>query len=348
MFVNTYRNIPLLLPDYNGAGKSVGIAITVPKVGLLSGGKHTSTNGTIHNSIVNIAGFINHNLMSRNEALDYLLQYLGTPQDTIGGGNEWSHMMSDDTLLMDTSISGLLKKGAAFKDAADTAGLKSSLGIGDRFLMRHTYEGKDTPVLARIWQNTLSNESPPDHELKFLVGLATRTEGVLGQKTVDPFSLGKNRKVPVLEAYLTHLFLSSLRSFMAGAATPSRNAIEYLDVLIGESKRMSSTFKLDDPSSYTRMVELSSEASNTLDRYRNAFTKALATYELQRMSTSEDVLNTYIAELASQVNVPSSKYMLEQITAMNSDIARLVSDVGEREHAFFLKALETIGINKQF
>lgn len=110
MFMNTYRNIPLLLPDYNGSGKSVGIAMVSNKLGLLSGGKHTATNGTNHNSIINIAGFMNNGLMTRAQAKDYLLQYKGSNDDNIGKGDEWSHMQSDDTLLLDTSLQGVDRK----------------------------------------------------------------------------------------------------------------------------------------------------------------------------------------------------------------------------------------------
>jgi hypothetical protein len=348
MFMNTYRDIPLLLPDYNGGGKSVGIAMTADKLGLLSGGKHTSTNGTNHNSIVNIAGFLNNGLMTRNSARDYLMQYVGKADNTIGSGDEWSHMMSDDTLLLDTSLNGLIKKGKAFKEAADTAGLKSSLGIGDRFLMRHTYMGKDTPVLARIWQNTLSNETAPDHELKFLVGLATRTEGMLGQKTVDPFNLGKLTSVTTLEAYLTHEFLASILRFITTSNTVSINAVNYVKLLDAEAVAMSKGFDIKDRTTFNTRVSMSSETSNTLDRYRIAFTRELANYELKQASKSDDTLTNYLMELKGQSNIPSVKYMIEQLTTMNSEIANLMTQAGAREHSFFIKALQEVGINQFF
>lgn len=348
MFMNTYRNIPLLLPDYNGSGKSVGIIMLAKKLGLLSGGKHTAINGTNHNSVINIAGFLNNGLMTRASAKDYLCQYIGKSNDSIGKGDEWSHMMSDDTLLLDTTLTGLMKKGKAFKESADTAGLKSSLGIGDRFLMHHTYRGKDTPVLARVWQNTLSNETAPDHELKFLVGLSTRTEGILGQKTVDPFKLGKVNSVTVLEAHLTHMFLESILLFLKTAASPSRSAIDYCSLLTNEAKSMSSSFDISNLSSYNRRVEMSAETSNTLDKYRMTFTRALATFELSKASTDDVTLNNYLMELKGQIHIPSARYMIDQLTAMSGDIAQLMQDAGAREHKFFTKALETVGINPMF
>jgi DNA-binding phage protein len=89
-------------------------------------------------------------------------------------------VFGDDTLLLEKDLARLAKLKAAMKIAADTFGLKLTLIPSDRFLMRRLSAGADSPVAARILQQTLANEYPVTDPNIFNLGLSARLSGLKG------------------------------------------------------------------------------------------------------------------------------------------------------------------------
>jgi len=336
-----HHDIPMIWPDY-GAGASTKGWIFKPRaIGLLSGLKITSEEGTLVNVIVNVQALIDCGVLNASSAVDYLTQYINKPA---GSGTEHFFVQSDDTLLMDSSLKGLITKGKAFRAAADDAGIKGSLMFGDRFLMRHMFDGCDLPVPCRVWQNTLSNEEPYDDALKFLVGLAMRTDGLLGQKTYDPFSTGKVQSITLAEALVTQRILISLEAFLTAARSQVPLAVAYIKCLRLASDHMVAQA---DRNELTRYVKMDSRYASELDQRRNDAVAMLAARELELSASdplsSDARLKGLIYQLHKNANVPSSKMILDQIVASNAAAKSVLDRVTNKENTFFRYAMQKMG-----
>lgn len=336
-----HHGLPLVWPDYVGSETGRSWAFFPPSLGLLSGVKITSEVGTFVNSIINGQGFIDAGLGDEAALTNYLSQYINAP---VGSKREYWQIQSDDTLLQDKDPLIVYKLGNAFKANVKRAGLKSSLEFGDRFLMRHMDGGRDTPVPARVWQNTLSNEEPADDPLKFLVGLAMRSDGLLGQKTYDPFGTAKIQPCSYIEVKFTLEMLKSLHLFLTSAAKPQTLAIEYLKLLILAGERM----LLKSGSAKTE-VKMNESESTQLDLKRKAFLMALAQREqdalkLSGEGMSKEAMQTLLYELHKQKNVPSSKLLLDLLTYSNSTFKSALDKVAQKEHTFYLFAMDKLKI----
>jgi len=335
-----HHNIPLIWPDHVGSDKGRGWVFTPQRIGLLSGLKITSEEGTFINMIVNLAALEHAGVLNESAMLDYLVQYRN---GNVGSGREYFHVMSDDDLLIHDSPATLFKVGSEFREATKRAGLKGSLEFGDRFLMRHCLNGRDTPVPARVWQNTISNEEPYTDPLKFLVGLGMRSDGLLGQKTVDPFGTGTLQEVTRVELGFTVWMLESIRSFMTTASSPQSHAINFVTsmVEIGKSMLLNSEGK--------RTAKMSHEDALVLDKMRKVYLATLAERESQSILDAASILDrnslsTMLYNLHKQSNIPSQKLLLDQIIAMNSSAASALAKIANKENAFYQYAMRTIGV----
>jgi len=246
-------------------------------VALLSGLKITAEVGTFTNLLINSAGWLNNGIMSKSELSDYLTQRLSTSSDY----TTKVLIQSDDTAFIGTSISEIRKLTSSFSQAAKAAGIKSSVEMGDKFLMRHLSNGRDTPVLARIWQNTISNEEPETDPLIFLVGLMMRTDGVLGHKTFDPFQTGTRQTISSIEKKLSKLTFESLLRVCLNANVIHRPAVEYLKMLVTATELMDGV---------DGGFQIKPDFALSIDRARKSALSALATREAQKLSLNEGLL----------------------------------------------------------
>lgn len=332
-----HDNCSLIWPDYIAGSKGNGWIFKPGSVGLLSGVKQTPDEGSCQSSVILLEALMRHKKWDVQQGVDYLTQYISQPQ---GSKHEYYYIQSDDTELIETSQEGLYNLGNEFTKAVSKAGLVGSLSLGDRFLMRHCYAGVDRPVPLRVFQNTVSNESPVSDPLIFMVGLATRTDGLLGWKTVDPFGTGKHQSITRVEAVLTRTMLINLKSILSSASTPHRNALMLITKLIeyGDSCLNGNE---------NRFVKGSSSIGIELDSIRNESIKALSVAEIERINKSNDktLEQSYLYQLHRDMNIPSQALMLDEILAEAPSLQPLMASIIGKEHAFFNVAMKQVGLD---
>jgi len=342
-----HHGIAMIWPDYiQRHTLGTGYIFLAKVIGLLSGLKITSEEGTFVNLIVNIQALLDGGKHSESELFDYLTYYLHEPP---GSRTELVDIQSDDTLLKHNNLKSLLHMAAHFKTNADLAGIKGSIEIGERFLMRMMLQGADSPVPYRVFQNTISNEESVVDILKFAVGFAIRTDGLLGHKTYDPFHTGQIREIQATEIMITHETLLSLGKFLRTSSVPNKLTVEVLDLLITASTRMMRQIglygkKVDEVSvsDLSLKVKMNGEDASHLDKARKELLRRLAVQEQEKISL--DPYQTMIGKLMSDRNNPSSKYLLDEITALAPSLASTTTAISQKEYKFFRFALNKVGI----
>jgi hypothetical protein len=334
-----HRDASLVWPDYTSISSGNGWLFKPGELGLMSGVKVTSETGTLVNSVVNLQALMNAEGWSVAQAVDYLTMY---ENSAVGSKYERFYIQSDDSQLIAPTPKQLAGQMKAFNEAALKAGLKGEVSLADRFLMREMQDGRDAPVAYRVWQNTLSNESPPANQLVFMAGLCARTDGLFGIKTVDPFQTGKRQQMTGAELVLTYEVVASLKRFIASSAAPYAPAVKFLDTLLAVVKPDVLNKAREKPN---MTVKLSTPLSVTLDSMRYEATKALAEYELAKaLAKGGPSLESWLYELYRDKHVPSQSLILEQLKATDSRIADLEHTFEGKEHSFFLYAIEALGI----
>lgn len=337
-----HKGLPIIWPDYVPGSSGRGWVFR-PTYGLLSGVKVTSEEGTFINALVNVQALIDSGILTEKTAVDYLTMYVKGGNSAVGSGKEYFFIMSDDDLLVCDSPDQLYKLGKAFSDNSAKAGLKGSLEIGDRFLMRHCEKGKDSPVPSRIWQNTLSNEEPYTDILKFMVGLAMRTDGILGHKTYDPFVTGRLQSITQAEAIYSLAMLKSLKEFLGSATHKVQDGVAYLDLLIEAGELMT----LNKKAALTKQVTMPGDIATRLDNIRKGAIADLAKAELAKLSAtnSNSFTNAWIYQLHKDRHVPSSMMLLDQIEGLSTGVRSAIDQITGLESTFFRHALDTVGID---
>lgn len=332
-----HEGIPMIWPDYIPGYSNRGYVFTPERIGLLSGVKITSDIGSFVNLIVTLESCLRSGLFTEQSALAYLTSYSSSVKP--GSRMEYFLIQSDDLLLMHKNPSTLKKMGEAFKQSADAAGLKSSFELGDRFLMRHTRSGRDLPVPMRVWQNTLSNEEPYSDAIKFTVGVAMRTDGLLGYKTINPFTNKNSHSMTRIEVKFTLLMLNSLHRFLSGSSHPVNESISIVSLLIQAASQM-----LKGEGDNLSMDPL---FAGRLDIMRKASLEALANAEMSKLQGSlgnRNNIDALIYSLHKDSNIPSQKLLLDQILSVNSNLKVLVDRIEKKESSFYKYALNQLGL----
>lgn len=328
----------LIWPDYGLTQSGEGWVFKPGQLGLLSGVKATSETGTLVNSVVNGEALARTMGWDENQLFDYLTQYIDCDEG-IGSKREYYYVQSDDTQLIQSDPVILSRHGDLFSEAVKAAGLKGSIEFADRFLMRHIQNGCDRPVPARVWQNTLSNESPPDNELIFLAGLSARTDGMFGLKSVDAFGTGTHQRITGVEARFTSLVVKQLRSFIETASHRSPTAIEFLTLL--EMEGGSFTTNQADG---TGLV--GGRNSVRLSATRLAITKELARKELEAITqgNANKMMDTWLYQLHRDRNSPASEQLLSELLRAAPSLHAGMTTIMGKESAFFQYACEALNV----
>lgn len=350
LFERTYKNVPLIFPALSGRTDASGLIVIPKKTGLLSGAKHTSTQGTLHNMIIFLAGQVNEGNWSLEEAKRYVRMYFDGSQP----GSKWesAYFQSDDTLLIGKTIvelEALMKCHAA---AAAKAGIKATRAADDRFLMRHLGQGVDTPVTMRVLQNTLSNEHAERDPVIFLAGLAARTDGMLGQKTIDAFNTGKLNSVPRADAIIVQMVMRRMLGVLKTAAQPHAAAITLVSVILDAAAKMtgiradaSITAEIIErlgADGLTQPVKMHSDYAVKLDAIRHEAIRAVSLH--QTNLKADDAFVRFLEQLRVDRNVPSAAMQLQFLQAMNSRASSVLAEAAAKEQRFFHSALSTLAI----
>lgn len=347
MFTHTYTKMPLIYPDYSSNG-SVAHIVVPSSLGLLSGAKPTGEVGTFYNSIVTGAGLLNKKIISYAEYKDYLCQ--GYTSGRPGSQFEHNLFQSDDNLIQSHSVLGLLKKMESFKEAVETAGLKASIEIGDRFLMRETVNGADLPVESRVFQNSISGEDSVKDPIKFMVGFAMRTDGMLGLKSVDPFNSGKVHTITAFGMVYGIAVIKRLRNFFATASIPVQSCIDLADLLImaGESAlgKAGLSYSETDLKQYVgKRVKGDQSYLERLTKMREHAVHVLAQMELNAQTAQLFNENkSLISALKLDSNVPSQAFLIEQLIKIDSSYANAITAMDQKEHKFFEYAMKEMNL----
>lgn len=344
MIRNVHYDIPLIYPDKIPGSLNAGWIFTPEKIGLLSGVKITSDEGTFANLICVIDAFLSSGVWTEAKAYEYLTQCLrGISPENM----EFRFLIqSDDTMIFANNPAEAEKLKKAFLHAAEGFGFKGAVTSGDRFLMKHMTNGKYAPVPCRVFQNTLSNEDPETDPIIFLVGLATRTDGLLGQKTFDPFGTGFIQKVTKTEVNVTIVVLKQMAVMLEQASIRHQAAIDFiLQMELAAQKMLAKT----DQTGFTAM---SPADAKVLDKMRRTALKLLSDREVAlikaKLATGvkgaldPSVIATMIYNLHRQSNVPSSALLLEQMKAADRSIEEADKMLTGVENQFYKFAMNTL------
>jgi len=334
-----HHDASLVWPDYSSVSEGNGWLFKPGKLGLLSGVKATSDTGTLVNSVVNGEALARTYDWSEDQLYEYLIQYVDKP---VGNAMEYYYVQSDDTQLISRKPADLYRHGNFFMTAVSKAGLKGSIELADRFLMRHIQGGTDRPVPARVWQNTLSNETPPESEIIFLAGLTSRTDGLLGQKTVDPFQTGFVQQVRPYEARFTKAVLESINRFLTSAYIKSDIAQQFLQVFILATRQILDAEDGRTAPSFT----MNAGDSLKLNELRLYVTRILSEIQLkeQQKKSSNHTIEQWLYNLYKDRFMPSTALMIEQLKSKQSEIASIFTSFQTKEEAFFKYATNALGV----
>lgn len=335
--MHLHKGASLLWPDYSDVDQGHGWAFKPGVIGLLSGVKITSETGTFINCIVNLTLLAEVHGWNESQMVQYLRR--GIRQDSSYDGIEFT-VQSDDTALFARTLPELITKMSKFMELVKAAGLKGSVEAGDRFLMRTLQGGSDRPVAARVWQNTLSNETSPPDELVLLAGLLARTDGILGAKAVDPFGTGSHQHISLAEARFSRAMLISLRKFFSKAAVVSTLAIKYLDILIDASSNIEAQYEEKGPSA---LWQMSSAALGDLRAFRDELNTIIVDAQRHQLSKLKS-LEKWLIELYRDRFIPSADMTLQLLLSSNPELKSILDAAVGMERAYFKKSASTIGV----
>lgn len=341
MLHHIFFKLPLVWPDYIPGATGKGWAFFPGKLGLLSGIKITSEVGTFVNSIICGHTWMTTNNKTEQDLVDYLCQYESTP---VGTKQEHWWILGDDTLFLSQDLDVLYRTGEQFKKSVALAGLKFSLEPGDRFLMRSCFAGRDTPVPARIFQNTISNEEPEDDALKFAVGFAMRSDGMYGVKTIDAFNTGHIIPTTIAEIKFTLAVNQHLHDILSRASHPVSPVIELLLVLINMGQHM---LKGTDALPESHFISYTGNQISRMNDLRNQVVKLMADRELKE-ALKKGRMDSFIYGLHANQHTPSSALLLSQILELAKSLAGPLAALAQKENTFYKYAMKTIGIEEKF
>lgn len=365
----------IISPDY-GTTQSVGGWLYKPgKLGLMSGVKITSETGTLVNFVVNISALFHQGILPTQSAVNnYTSAFLrsASKDDGLVGDNNYSNardfplkflVQSDDTLLIASSPEERGKMQQGFKDAVVAAGLKGTIEAGDRFLMRHTSDGGDRPVPARIWQNTLSSESPPETELIFLLGLIARTDGLFGVKDVDPFQTKDKQRLTGAEICFSLAVVESLRKFMDSAASRSTRGLQLIDgardvghqLMTQLTGRNGTTVQEVTQTGewLTKVVVVKPNDFREYKQIRAELTAYLIELETKLMGKDYNAnlfdrtnkYNAWILALSKDRHVPSAQTVMSYLVDADPTISAKLRTIAGKETAFFHSVCNRMNIH---
>jgi len=328
----THQHLPLIWPDWIPGKRGTGWIFWVDELALLSGLKITAEVGTLVNLVVIMQSILDAKLMDEKQLFTYLTRNSitrSTNQDVL------FLIQSDDTMFCHKDLKVLQRLTNSFISNANEAGLKGSLELGDRFLMRHMTDGVDRPLASRIWQNTLSNESGYQDPLKFMVGMVARTDGLFGLKSVDPFATGRIQTISTTEQEFSIKVIESLLRFTKTAAHPVEPVNQFLNLMLTHARQFSKSsngYKGND------------SALNEITALRNRFISLLADQELLVAAKKDKLYETFLYQLHKNALSPTTAQVLEAMIKSSPLMAKLLNQIESKEHNFYVNSMKELNI----
>lgn len=329
-----FENVPLIWPLRDKHTPNAFTIVNARLTGLLSGVKVTSEIGTLVNVIICIAAGLKSGVMNQDYALKLLKGK--TQKKSISEFDNFFLVQSDDTLFCSRNMTDLVRWAKAFKQITKDAGLKAKVAVGDRYLMRHMQFGLDIPVLSRVFQNTISNEDPKPDALLVAVGLASRTDGIGGHRTVDAFQLGHSFKPPSMYSKLEQIILRDLLKVFTKQGTHTDEITDFLNNL-----KLASSVNLG----IAKGVNMSTltEVNANLSAFRTRMVQLLAKQQLLLANSKADLYQagSLVSALHDQYS-GSGVMMFNLLSTLDNSIAKFGSQVTARDHAFYLDAMNAL------
>ena len=344
---SAWTDVSVIWPDpsYQNSG---GWAFTPKYLALLSGLKITSEIGTLCTYIVMLETFARSGKTIEeitSEQIKLIKQKatrnMKSPPPVL--------IQSDDILFLSTKGAELKVWTEKFTEVSSSLGMKAEIVIGDKFLMRHMTDGRDLPVTARWWQNTLSSESASIDPLIFIVGLFARTDGLLGYKGVDPFLTGKKQGIPVYQLPFLLTAWTDLLEWLNGAVVKHTLCIKVVALVVGDLTRLHQQHA-SSGSSNTR-VQLSSSVITFIEDERIKAGALLAKRDLDALnrmdkssSEQKSAALKFLSRLYNDRYSPASAAILASMTEKNAGVASILQTIAKKEYAFAIFACDQVGV----
>ena len=317
------RRTPILLPDINNKNNENNLLVFTGKTQLQSGTKPT--------------GEIGSDITQAMCSLTYfrLKWYTLKDIESIGSGSAppqskpFFAYLGDDNTHYNVPVSWISRFDDMLSLTYSDFGIKSGVLIGDRFLMKHTHALAYRPVLARIWQQRISNENMPKHVHIYSMGVIASVDNVYGNGSLlTPKEFGYDFTVNQISEWQQEIIswvLAKLVNYMEKAVIRPTHAIDYIRAVIKKDLKKA-------------------------DEIKRALEKELpkALEEMKASPEYDPIGDDFIAILLRDKHSPSTAALLDVLqTTDDEDLLKLMDSFEVKLKEFYKWELETLGTRLQ-
>lgn len=167
------RTAPLVIPDPHASNDSpTGLLLKQP-TGLQSGSIWTKPIGTLMTKWMNLTAYLNLGWIKLSDIADHMA---GTPLPN----NRLQLISGDDNSHLLHALPDLNLLSQELQKVYQGFAIKADLELSDRLLMRHIRNGRNTPVLGRVFVQRASNENLSSDQWTSSMGWLSSLEGAPG------------------------------------------------------------------------------------------------------------------------------------------------------------------------
>lgn len=222
------RRTPVVMPAPDNVGNQRDAVVIGGEIMMPSGIKLTAEYGTLGNVLVTIM----YQLERGEREADIVKYWRGSDNNHRA---RWL-MQGDDKAVLGNSIPAMVKQITQEAELYPSIGVTAKVEICDRFLQKHMYGGRITPVASRILQQRLGNEHSPDGIPQMVVGLTASCSGMLGYYLTDSIER-KEIKLGADDARVSNLhrrILAVVEYSFKNAGAPVPIVLEFMEALLSE------------------------------------------------------------------------------------------------------------------
>lgn len=318
----------VLWPDQMPGVRGNGVAFKT-NLGLTSGLKFTSEMGTLFNLWITCDALLRMKYFNEDSLYEYLISSAKAGSH-ISGKPIFFALQSDDAEFAPDKLTDVLSFSNIFSKVSQEYGVTAKVEYADRFLMRRTMYGRDLPVMERISQNTISNESPYTDPIIFIVGLIARLDGCQGFKLVDPFGTGSRQQLTKLQLEYTLSVLNDLKVNVSEARVPIKAAVEVIQLHVDITKSLIEGKNNDAVRSF-----------NVLQSLAVKYSRILASRDDVALSDDE----SYSMNIKSQAYSMSDVMMQNFLVHSDPTFKRVLTRTSDKEHGMFMDAISKLSLD---